>query len=82
MRFTIVIALLCTCLAGVAAQDHLATLGISEGRAREAIFDSFMANSVSLAGKPAAFLAQSPQARVAMVNFALTMAREIGRAHV
>ena len=75
MRFTIVIALLCTCLAGVAAQDHLATLGISEGRAREAIFDSFMANSVSLAGKPAAFLAQSPQARVAMVNFALTMAR-------
>ena len=25
------IALLCTCLAGVAAQDHLATLGISEG---------------------------------------------------
>jgi hypothetical protein len=59
----------------VAAQDHLATLGISEGRAKEAIFDSFIGGSVSLAGKPAAFIAMSPQARVAMVNFALTTAR-------
>ena len=75
MRVKIALALVCACLVGVSAQDHLATLGISEGRAREAIFDSFIANSVSLAGKPAAFLAQSPQARVAMVNFALTMAR-------
>ena len=58
-----------------AAQDHLATLGISEGRAKEAVFDSFMADAVSIAGKPAAFTAMAPAARVALVNFALTLAR-------
>jgi hypothetical protein len=57
------------------AQDHLATLGISEGRAREAVFDSFMADAVSIAGKPAVFTAMSPAARVALVNFALTLSR-------
>ena len=57
------------------AQDHLATLGISEGRAKEAVFDSFMADAVSIAGKPAAFTAMAPAARVALVNFALTLAR-------
>ena len=59
----------------VAAQDHLATLGISEGRAKEAVFDSFMSGAVSIAGKPAAFIAMSPAARVALVNFALNLAR-------
>lgn len=59
----------------VTAQDHLATLGISEGRAREAVFDSFIADTVSLAGKPAAFIAMPAQGRVALVNFALTTAR-------
>jgi hypothetical protein len=58
-----------------AAQDHLATLGISEGRAREAVFDSFMSDAVSIAGKPAAFVAMPPAARVALVNFALNLAR-------
>jgi len=58
-----------------AGQDHLATLGISEGRAKEAVFDSFMANAVSIAGKPAAFLAMSSEARVALVNFTLNLAR-------
>ena len=58
-----------------AAQDHLATLGISEGRAKEAVFDSFMSDAVSIAGKPAAFTAMSSTARVAIVNFALTLAR-------
>ncbi len=58
-----------------AAQDHLATLGISEGRAKEAVFDSFMSDAVSIAGKPAAFIAMSPEARVALVNFTLTLAR-------
>lgn len=58
-----------------AAQDHLATLGISEGRAKEAVFDSFMADAVSIAGKPAAFVALPPAARVALVNFALNLAR-------
>lgn len=75
MRFIVVTALLGAIVVGVSAQDQLSTLGISEGRAREAIFDSFIANAVSLAGKPAAFLSLSPQARVAMVNFALTTAR-------
>lgn len=58
-----------------AAQDHLATLGISEGRAKEAVFDSFMGDAISLAGKPAAFIAMTPPARVALVNFALNLAR-------
>lgn len=75
MRFAVTVTLLCVMVAVAASQDHLATLGISEGRAREAIFDSFIADSVSLAGKPAAFIAMAPQARVALVTFALTTAR-------
>jgi hypothetical protein len=75
MRSYVLITLFCV-IAGVAlAQDHLATLGISEGRAKEAVFDSFVADAVSLAGKPAAFIALPPQQRVAMVNFVLTLAR-------
>lgn len=60
---------------GAAAQDQLATLGISDGRAKEAVFDSFMSDAVSIAGKPAAFLAMAPAARVTLVNFALNLAR-------
>jgi flagellar biosynthesis GTPase FlhF len=75
MRFYVIITLLCVTIAGVASQDHLGTLGISEGRAKEAVFDSFMADAVSLAGRPAAFTAMAPAARVALVNFALTLAR-------
>jgi hypothetical protein len=60
---------------GAAAQDHLATLGISEGRAKEAVFDSFMSDAVSIAGKPAAFIGLSPSARATMVTFALNLAR-------
>lgn len=75
MRFHVVTTLLCVTVIGAAAQDHLATLGISEGRAKEAVFDSFMADAVSIAGKPAAFIAMAPAARVALVNFALTLAR-------
>lgn len=69
------VALLCVIAIVAAAQDHLATLGISDGRAKEAVFDSFVGDTVSLAGKPAAFIALSPQGRVAMVNFALNLAR-------
>ena len=69
------VTLLCVMAIAAAAQDHLATLGISEGRAKEAVFDSFMGDAVSLAGKPAAFIAMTPQARVALVNFALNLAR-------
>jgi hypothetical protein len=69
------VTLICVIAVSAAAQDHLATLGISEGRAKEAVFDSFIADAVSIAGKPAAFLAMPPQARVALVNFALNLAR-------
>ena len=75
MRISVVAALVCVTAIGVATQDHLATLGISEGRAKEAVFDSFMSDAVSLAGKPAAFTALAPEARVALVNFALNLAR-------
>jgi hypothetical protein len=75
MRFYVTTALLCVTLGAAGAQDHLATLGISEGRAREAVFDSFMSDAVSIAGKPAAFVAMPPAARVALVNFALNLAR-------
>ena len=75
MRFVAISALVCVTVFGAAAQDHLATLGISEGRAKEAVFDSFMSDAVSIAGKPAAFTAMSSTARVALVNFALTLAR-------
>jgi len=75
MRFYVITTLICVMAAGAAAQDHLATLGISEGRAKEAVFDSFMSDAVSIAGKPAAFIAMPPAARVSLVNFALNLAR-------
>ncbi len=75
MRAYVVAGLLCVTALGATAQDHLATLGISEGRAKEAVFDSFMSDAVSIAGKPAAFLGLSPTARAAMTTFALNLAR-------
>jgi hypothetical protein len=75
MRFYVTVTLFCVTIAAAAAQDHLATLGITEGRAKEAVFDSFMSDAVSLAGKPASFIALSPERRVALVNFTLTLAR-------
>ena len=75
MRLSVIITLLVVIVVGVAAQDHLATLGISEGRAKEAVFDSFMADAASMVVKPAAFTAMAPAARVALVNFALTPSR-------
>lgn len=75
MRNYVTITLVCVITVTAATQDHLATLGISEGRAKEAVFDSFMADAVSIAGKPAAFTVMSPAARVALVNFTLTLAR-------
>jgi hypothetical protein len=61
--------------AGSFAQDHLANLGITAGRAREAVFDSFIADAISLAGESKVFTAATDSARVAMVNFALNLAR-------
>jgi hypothetical protein len=57
------------------AQDPLGRLGISEGRAREAVFDSFITDTLSVAGDRKVFIAASSAARVALVNFALTLAR-------
>ena len=61
--------------AAAGAQNHLAALGITEGRAREAVFDSFLTDTLSLAGDRKAFTAASSAARVALVNFALSLAR-------
>ena len=75
MRIYVTGTLLCVIAITATAQDHLATLGITEGRAREAVFDSFVGDAVSIAGKPEAFIAMPPAARVTLVNFALTLAR-------
>ena len=65
-----------TAIGGIAiAQDHLARLGITAGRAREAVFDSFITDTLSVAGNNEVFKAASPAARVAIVNFALSLAR-------
>lgn len=61
--------------ATLAGQAITTQLGITEGRAKEAVFDSFMAGAVSLAGKAEVFSAATSQARVAMVNGATTLAR-------
>lgn len=75
-RRRIVMTALAVILAGAAgAQNHLAQIGITEGRAREAVFDSFITDTLSVAGDRAAFTAASAPARVALVNFALTLAR-------
>jgi hypothetical protein len=75
MQFYVVITLLAVMTAGSAAQDHLATLGITAGRAREAVFDSFITDTISIAGQSEAFKAASTGTRVALVNFALSLAR-------
>lgn len=75
-RLTVVITSLTVIgAAAVTAQDHLAQLGITAGRAREAVFDSFITDTLSVAGNNEVFKAASASARVALVNFALTLAR-------
>lgn len=76
-RIYVAVTVLCvaTLSAAATAQDHLANLGITAGRAREAVFDSFIADAISLAGEREVFTKASSTARVAMVNFALTLAR-------
>src|SRR5688572_14268958 len=76
MRSCVIITLLCV-MGGAAAgaQNHLASLGITEGRAREAVFDSFITDTLSLAGDHKVFTAASSGARVVLVNFALSLAR-------
>lgn len=57
------------------AQSLTAQLGITEGRAREAVFDSFVSGAVSIAGRAGAFTSASPQARAALVTAATALAR-------
>ena len=76
MRCCVIITLFCVTTAGaLRAQNHLASLGITEGRAREAIFDSFIADTLSVAGDSKVFTAAAAATRVALVNFALSLAR-------
>src|SRR5688572_9713381 len=76
MRSCVAITLLCVVVGGtLAAQNHLASLGITEGRAREAVFDSFITDTLSVAGDSEVFTAASAATRVALVNFALSLAR-------
>ena len=62
-------------LGAVRAQNQLAALGITEGRAREAVFDSFITDTISLAGESKTFTGAAAAGRVALVNFALSLAR-------
>ena len=76
MRCCVIITLFCVVTAGaLRAQNHLASLGITEGRAREAVFDSFITDTLSVAGDSKVFTTASAAARVALVNFALSLAR-------
>ena len=61
--------------ADFASWGGLAQLGITEGRAREAVFDSFLTDTLSVAGNHEVFKAAPDSARVALVSFALTLAR-------
>ena len=57
------------------AQDHLASSASPRAARAKRSSTRSSADTVSLAGKPAVFNAASPAARVAIVNFALTLAR-------
>ena len=57
------------------AADLLSDLGISEGRAREAFFDSFASGAVSLVGNVQVFKAASPALRAGMVKTVTALAR-------
>src|SRR5688572_29426277 len=74
-RLTVIITSLAVAAAAVGAQTQLGALGITEGRAREAIFDSFITDTLSVAGDSKAFTGATTSARVALVNFALSLAR-------
>jgi hypothetical protein len=74
-RFTIIITSLTVIGTAAGAQSYLAQLGITEGRAREAVFDSFITDAISLAGNHDVFTAAPASARVALVNFTLSLAR-------
>lgn len=71
----VALPLFCAAITPVIGADVFTDLGISEGRAREAVFDSFASGAVSLVGNVQFFKAASPQARVAIVKAVTTLAR-------
>ena len=75
MKRLCLMLLILAAVVSVGAADVLSDLGISEGRAREAFFDSFASGSVSLVGNVQVFKSASPQARAAMVKTVTTLAR-------
>jgi hypothetical protein len=70
-----VVCLICTTAAIAAGADVFSDLGISEGRAREAFFDSFASGTVSLVGNVQVFKAASPPLRAGMVKTVTALAR-------
>jgi hypothetical protein len=75
MKRLSLVLVLCAAAVRINAADVLSDLGISEGRAREAFFDSFASGAVSLVGNVQVFKAASLQARAAMVNTVTALAR-------
>ena len=75
MKRLCLVLLIFAAVVRIGAADVLSDLGISEGRAREAFFDSFASGSVSLVGNVQVFKSASPQARAAMVKTVTTLAR-------
>ncbi len=57
------------------AVDAFSDLGITLNRAKEAVFDSFITGSISLAGNAEIFKAAAPQARAGMVTAVATFGR-------
>jgi hypothetical protein len=75
MKSLIVALVVSAGVISLGAADVLSDLGISEGRAREAFFDSFASGAVSIVGNVKVFTSASPQARAAMVSTITAMAR-------
>jgi hypothetical protein len=75
MKHLCLVLLIFAAVGRAGAADVLSDLGISEGRAREAFFDSFASGSVSLVGNVQVFKSASPQARAAMVKTVTSLAR-------
>jgi hypothetical protein len=74
-RAVTIVAVTITAVTAVAAVDTLSDLGITENRAKEAVFDSFVTGSISLAGKADVFKSASPQVRAGMVTAVATLGR-------
>lgn len=57
------------------ALDTFSDLGITQNRAKEAVFDAFITGSVAMAGNAEVFKAASPQVRAGMVTAVTTFGR-------